>query len=365
MLASQSLVTPRVTMPHVWSEAQLLHEPAGEVWVGVRIPGTEVPERAAAIRDALDAAGAPRHEPLAVGPQALETVHDPDLIGYLESAWRDWVESGYLVEPGQDRVVPYVFALPGVAAPGRIPAAVSARAGAFAFDTMTLIGPGTFQAAVAAASCAHTAARLVVDGADAAYAGCRPPGHHAGRRFFGGSCYLNNAALAADAVTAGGARVAVIDIDAHHGNGTQEIFYERSDVLYASVHVDPGAGWFPHFAGFADEVGTGAGVGTNLNVPLAPGAADQEWLAAVAEVVAAVAEWNADRIVVSLGVDAAGEDPESPLDVTGDGYAAAGALVGSLGMGTVFVQEGGYRLDTLGELVVRALEGFERERGRP
>jgi acetoin utilization deacetylase AcuC-like enzyme len=150
----------------------------------------------------------------------------------------------------------------------------------------------------------------------------------------------------------------VIDIDAHHGNGTQAIFWEDPDVLVGSVHVDPGAGWFPHFLGFADETGGGA----NRNEPLAPGSGDGDWLAAVESLAAWAREGSAEALVVALGVDAAGGDPESPLEVTPAGFRAAGATLSALGLPTVLVQEGGYDLDTIGPLVREVLEGFEEGR---
>jgi len=153
-------------------------------------------------------------------------------------------------------------------------------------------------------------------------------------------------------------------VDAHHGNGTQSIFYARPDVYYGSVHVDPGAGWFPHYLGFADERGTGAGHGANRNIPLPPGAGDRPWLEAVERLCADAAAYGADAIVLSLGVDAAAADPESPLQVTADGYRAAGQLIGALGPVAV-VQEGGYDLGSLGEYVVAALTGVQAGAGFP
>jgi acetoin utilization deacetylase AcuC-like enzyme len=256
--------------------------------------------------------------------------------------------------------VPYVFPTPGLLGdlPMRSPAATHGRAGRFCYDTMTLIGPGSWEAIKAAADAALTAADLVAAGARTAYALCRPPGHHTTRSAYGGSCYLNNAAIAAQALRVSGAgRVAVIDIDAHHGNGTQAIFYDRPDVYYGSLHVDPDAGWFPHYAGYADECGTGAGEGANRNLPLAAGTRDDGWLPAVRSLCADVDRRGADAIVVSLGVDAAAADPESPLQVTADGYRAAGELIGALGP-VVAVQEGGYDLPTLGALVVATLTGL-------
>ena len=206
---------------------------------------------------------------------------------------------------------------------------------------------------------ARTAVDLVVSGAPAAYALTRPPGHHATRSAYGGSCYLNNAAIAAQALRdADFAKVAVVDIDAHHGNGTQAIFYERPDVFTASVHVDPGAGWFPHHVGFADETGRDAGQGANLNLPLAPGSGDKAWLCAIERAADAVTAFDATALVIALGVDAAVDDPESPLQVTVEGYRRAGGVLAALGLPTVVVQEGGYHLPTLGQLVGSALDGL-------
>jgi acetoin utilization deacetylase AcuC-like enzyme len=343
-----------VRIPVVWSDRHRLHEPGGEIWVGVRTPGTELPERAERIRAALEDAPV---VPAATQPDSgVLAIHDGELLDFLASAWSDWQAAGLDRDPGQDRVVPYIFPDPSLFSgfPAMRAAAISARAGQFAYDTMTLIGPGTWKAARAAVDTALTAAELVLGDERVAYALCRPPGHHATRSAFGGSCYLNNAAAAAARLRAEtGGRVAVIDIDAHHGNGTQAIFWDDPEVLVGSVHVDPGAGWFPHFLGFADETGGGA----NRNLPLAPGSGDEDWLSAVGE----LAEWarGAEALVVALGVDAAGGDPESPLEVTPAGFRAAGRTLGELGLPTVLVQEGGYDLDTIGPLVREVLEGFE------
>ena len=352
---------PISPFPAVWTERHRLHDPGGEVWLGVLIPGTEVIARGDLIRDALVAAGFEVVAPDEHDPGLLLRVHEPDLVEYLRTAYDAWVAAGYREDPGQDRVVPYVFPFPRAAAdrPFRLPRSPSARAGVYTTDTTTLIGPGTYPAALAAADVALTAAERVLAGAPAAYAACRPPGHHAGRAFFGGSCYLNNAALAAQRLRDGGVdRVAIVDLDAHHGNGTQDIFYDRVDVLYASVHVDPGAGWFPHFVGFADEAGRGPGLGANLNRPVAPHCGDRPWLEAVEALCAAVAAHSAAALVVSLGVDGAAGDPESPLDVSAEGFVEAGRALAALRLPTVWVQEGGYDLGRLGDLVVGTLSAF-------
>ncbi len=346
-------------MPVVWSEACLLHDPGGEIWVGVRTPAVETKARAEAIRAALLEAGARFVQAELHPDEALLAVHDPGLVEYLRTAWSEWEAAGLPGDPGQDRVVPYVFAHEGLGSELKAPAAVWAKPGYYAYDTMTLVGPGTWEAARAAVDAALTAVDLVLAGEPVAYACTRPPGHHVTRACFGGSCYLNSAAAAAAAL---GARVdgpvAVLDVDAHHGNGTQEIFRDSSDVLVGSVHVDPGAGWFPHFLGFADESDD-----ANRNLPLAPGCGDELWLEAVAELAAWARGRGAAGLVVALGVDAAAADPESPLQVSAAGFREAGRLLGALGVPTVVVQEGGYHLESLGTLVREALLGLEE--GRP
>jgi acetoin utilization deacetylase AcuC-like enzyme len=348
----------KLAMPVVWSDACLLHDPGGEIWVGVRTPGTETAARIKAIRTALLDADARLVEAMPHEDEALLEVHDPGLVEYLRTAWSDWDAAGLPADPGQDRVVPYVFAHPGLGAQLREPAAVWAKPGFYAYDTMTLVGPGTWEAARAAAEAALTAVDLVVAGEPFAYACTRPPGHHVTQAAFGGSCYLNNAAIAVASLQAMlDAPVAVLDVDAHHGNGTQEIFRGRSDVLTGSVHVDPGTGWFPHFLGFADESDE-----ANRNLLMAPGWGDEQWLDAVAELAAWAKSFGVSGLVVALGVDAAAADPESPLQVSAAGYREAGRLLGALAVPTVVVQEGGYDLDSLGPLVREALLGLEAGR---
>jgi acetoin utilization deacetylase AcuC-like enzyme len=309
-----------------------------------------VPARARAIRQALLDAGAQEVPVAAHDDSALLAVHDPALVEFLRTAWEEWSAA----DLPSGRVVPYIFAreeLTGGRPPAR-PTAVWARPGLFAYDTMTLIGPGTWEAARAAVDVALTAADLVAVGARLVYACTRPPGHHANRSLYGGSCYLNNTAIAATGLLERlGGPVVVVDLDAHHGNGTQELFIGRDDVLTTSVHVDPGAGWFPHFLGFLAENDD-----ANLNVPLAPGTGDDGWLAAVREAARFAAQGRA--LVVALGVDAAAGDPESPLEVTAAGYREAGRILGELGLPTVVVQEGGYDLATIGALVVETLTGI-------
>jgi acetoin utilization deacetylase AcuC-like enzyme len=351
-------------MPVVWSDDHRLHDSGGEIWVGVRTSATELAERADRILAALVDVGATRLQAEAHEDSALLAVHSRELLDFLAGAWAAWEQVGLLADPGQDRVVPYIFPVEGLMPDGvtaLMPAAVWARTGFFCFDTMTLIGPGTWEAARAAADVSLTGADLVLSGTSlVVYACCRPPGHHVTRSLFGGSCYLNNAAIAVQHLRDGGVdRVALIDIDAHHGNGAQSIFWERGDVFTTSVHVDPARGWFPHFLGLPGERGAGAGEGANLNLPLPPGAGDQLWLEAVGEAARSAHNRGAEALVVALGVDAAAADPESPLQVTAHGYREAGRILGSYGLPTVVVQEGGYDLAAIGGLVLAALEGLE------
>ena len=351
-----------LTLSIVWSETCLEHAPGAEIWLGVRMPDDELPERATIIRDALAAQGARVILAQAHPDEPLTAVHDPGLVEFLRDAYASWVDAGLTIDPGQDLVVPYLFsttAMLGAVTPHR-PTAIWARTGFYCFDTMTPIGEGTWQAARGAVDAALTAVDLVLSGAPLAYAITRPPGHHAGRGAYGGSCYLNNAAIAAQALRgAGTARVALVDIDAHHGNGAQDIFWERGDVLTTSVHVDPAAGWFPHVMGWPDETGAGHGEYANRNEVLAPGSGDREWLAALDRCLADVRTLGADAIVLALGVDAAAGDPNSPLIVTRDGYREAGRRIGALGIPIVAVQEGGYDLTTLGGLVTAVVTGLE------
>ena len=351
-----------LSIPLVWTDAHRLHAPETGIWVGVRIPADELPARAEAIREALVDAGAPVVAAEPHADDALVAVHDRELVEFLRGAWDAWQASGYPEDPGQDEVAGYIFPTQGLLAglDSRVPASLAARTGAYCYDTMTLVGAGTWEAARAAVDAALTAADLVLGGARAAYACCRPPGHHVTRGAFGGSCYLNTAAVTAQYLRDRGARrVAVLDVDAHHGNGAQAIFWEREDIFTTSVHVDPARGWFPHFLGFEDERGAGEGAGANLNVPLAPGSGDDVWLAAVERVVGSARAHSSDALVVPLGVDAAADDPNSPLEVSAAGFREAGRLLVGLGLPTVFVQEGGYVLETIGPLVRAALEGFE------
>jgi acetoin utilization deacetylase AcuC-like enzyme len=261
-----------------------------------------------------------------------------------------------------------------------------AAPGYYCFDMSAPIVAGTYAAARAAADAALTGAALLLEGQRAAYALCRPPGHHAGRDMCGGYCYLNNAAIAAEhlattdhrpptadkadtqhairntrhgsRVTHHASRVAILDIDYHHGNGTQQIFYERGDVLFVSIHADP-ARQYPYFAGYADERGAGEGLGANLNISLRANVADERYLAALDEALAAVRAFDPRFLVVSAGFDTYGGDPIADFALSSAAYPRIGRRIAELGLPTLIVQEGGYAVDALGQNAVGFLRGFE------
>lgn len=352
-----------MTLTAVWSEGAFLHDPDGEVWIGLPLEGDETPPRAAAMKRAIDGAGIPVTKPNEYPDTAITAVHDPGMLAYLRTAHDEWLEAGYAAEHGQERVVAYAFRHPGAFGhTGRLqPASRAARAGVYCLDTCTTLGPGSYRGIRYAVDAALTAADLVLAGAGNAYAAIRPPGHHAGTDYFGGSCYLNNAAIVSRYLSdAGVGRVGIVDIDAHHGNGTQQVFYDRSDVVYTSLHIDPGAGWYPHWSGFAEETGTGAGAGFNRNLPLRPGDGDREFVAGVEALADLVADRRCTALVVSLGVDAGTTDQNSPLRVSTDGFAEAAAVLAALALPTVLVQEGGYDLPSLQADLTAILSRFSR-----
>ena len=243
------------------------------------------------------------------------------------------------------------------------PEDIEGKIGHFALAAETVISPGTWQAAQAAANCALSAARAVRDGERAAFALCRPPGHHAAADLFGGYCFLNNAAIAAqDLLDSGMKKIAVLDIDFHHGNGAQDIFYRRNDVFFASLHGDPALA-FPHFLGRADETGEGDGEGFNLNFPMPPGTPFPEWRKALDAALERIAAFAPDALVVSLGVDAFCRDPISFFKLESDDFSAAGAAVAELNLPTVFAMEGGYAIAEIGVNTANVLCGFAEKSG--
>ncbi len=295
-------------------------------------------------------------EPKEAGRAVIDKVHDPAMVTYLEGAFRSWSAAS-----GFDVAIPDVFLHPGLRTgmtPAAEPASALAALGYWCFETTTPIVAGTYAAARGAVDCAVTATDEVLAGGRSAYGLCRPPGHHAATAVFGGYCFFNNAAIAAQhALDAGAARVCVLDVDYHHGNGTQQIFYERPEVLYASLHGDPCRA-YPYFLGHADETGAGSGSGTNMNVPLAIGTDDADYLAALERALDVIDGFSPELLVVSLGLDLYGGDPLGDFAVTTDGIAAIGAAIYARGFPTVVLQEGGYAVDELGVNALAFLETF-------
>jgi acetoin utilization deacetylase AcuC-like enzyme len=287
---------------------------------------------------------------------ALAQIHDPRYLEFLEHAWRDWVA----LDPANAErdALPSVWPAPGMRF-DVLPENFAARLGLFSFDAGTPLTAGSWAAARGGAACAIDAARTVSGGhVRAAFALSRPPGHHAGADFFGGYCFLNNAALAAQTLRDGGAqRVAVLDIDYHHGNGTQSIFYARPDVLTVSIHGDPRTE-YPFFLGHADERGAGAGDGFNLNLPLPRGTGFTRWREALRDGLNAVRALGAQALVVALGVDTFAGDPISGFELRSADYLQVGQDIASARLPTVFTFEGGYAVAEVGINTVNVLEGF-------
>jgi acetoin utilization deacetylase AcuC-like enzyme len=294
----------------------------------------------------------------AVLAAALAQIHSARYLQFLEHAWHDWVA----LDPdnaGRD-ALPSVWPAPGMRV-DLLPENFAARLGIFSFDAGTPLMSGSWAAARRGAACAIDAATEVASGrTPSAFALSRPPGHHAGADFMGGYCFLNNAALAAQTLRNDGAeRVAILDVDYHHGNGTQAIFYERADVLTVSVHGDPKTE-YPYFLGHADERGIAEGHGFNLNLPLPRGTTFSTWRAALQRGLDAVRSFGADALVVSLGVDTYEGDPISGFQLRSADYTTVGCDIATAKLPTVFVFEGGYAVEEIGVNTVNVLEGFGR-----
>ena len=327
------------------------HAPRFFLQRGTVRPNFEIPRRAEVLLEAAREAGLEAIVPPPATVASLAAVHTHPYLEFLCDGHRAWSEQP---EPGPEIDANIHPSAEMLAQGGRPGAGIVARAGWFTADTACPIGAGTWEAAIASAGCALAAVEEVAAGRHA-YALCRPPGHHAYAARAGGHCYINNAALAAEHLRRqGAARVAMLDIDSHHGNGSQGIFWERGDVFFASVHGDPDF-YYPWYVGRAQERGAGAGEGANLNMPLARGSGDAAWLAAIDAGLDAIRAFRPDALVVSLGFDASETEPLGFLAVTAEGFARAGERIGALGMPAALVQEGGYNTETIGMLLARFL----------
>ena len=331
-------------MKIVFDEVSAAHDPGFEFRdTGEIVPHPECPERFHRIRAALNAAGLTDSSgPDPVSARGLAgLLQDPGLIDYLETAWRGsarFADSFALLRP-------------------RRPVRGRGARGYYCCDAQTPVAEWTWAAASASVAAAVTAVRLAAEGGSAAYALCRPPGHHAGRATFGGYCYLNNAAAAAQYAVERGLRPSIIDVDFHHGNGTQELFYRRGDVRFLSLHADP-AWAYPFYAGFADERGEGLGAGANLNIPLPRECTEARYLSALENGLEFAAGGGTDLLIVSLGTDAYRDDPIGGLGLSVESFGKIGALIGSAGKPTAVIQEGGYHIETIGDCVTGFLRGI-------
>ena len=338
-----------------------LHDPPHELDKGrIVSPVWERAARYDAIAAAVAEAGLPtvaaRHHHQGGG--FWTQVHDPELVEWLRTGWQAWRSAG-----GPPTMIPDTFAHRAWPGTTRRPTSPIGVAGWWLTDTATPVVTGSWDAARAAVDAALTAVDLVATGeAASAHALTRPPGHHAGRDYLGGFCLVNHAAIAATALRrATGGRVAIIDVDFHHGNGTQEVFWEDGEVFYASLHADP-AHSYPWCSGYAEETGAGAGAGTTRNVPLPRDTDDAAYLTALDRTLEAVAAHEPAAVLLSLGTDTAATDPVGGLALSPDAFPRIGAAIASLGLPTVSVQEGGYDLDRVGRDTVGLLSAFNPTR---
>ena len=323
----------------------------------------ESPSRADFVQAELVARGHEVREPDVDSAAVLRQVHSARYLAFLESAWAQWVA----VDAGNAARQPFPSVWPVRTLRSDVePQNFTAKLGLYSMDNGTPMVAGTWAAAKAGADAAASAAVLVSgeSGIKTAFCATRPPGHHAGADFMGGYCFLNNAAVAAQTLLnqykfkQGNAKVAILDVDYHHGNGTQSIFYDRADVLFVSIHGDPRTE-YPFYLGHADEIGEGAGRGFNLNLPLPAGSSKAVWFAALGAACEKIKEFGADALVVSLGLDTFEDDPISTFALKSNDFIELGAVLKQLGLPTVFILEGGYAAKELGVNAGNVLAGFE------
>ncbi|QIE44484.1 histone deacetylase family protein [Pseudohalocynthiibacter aestuariivivens] len=334
-----------------WSPNQTKHQGARFLKAGVLRQSPETPNRANLILNALCEPEFTISEPVDLGLAPLRRTHPIEYLDFLQTIHARWV-----AEFGTNAAI-----LPNVMAGGKsshVPVGTVGALGFYVNDLAAEIRDGTWSAVYASAQCAANAAQMVTTSDDAAYALCRPPGHHAAAALAMGFCFLNNAAIAAEELRQRYAKVAIVDIDVHHGNGTQDIFYDRADVLTASMHSDPSS-YYPFHTGYEDECGVGAGEGFNTNVCFAADADDGGFLSAFEKIADAVEVFQPDAVVIALGLDALRSDPHGGHSITPDGYVALARLIRDWSLPTVFVQEGGYESEELGPTVSRFLREFE------
>jgi acetoin utilization deacetylase AcuC-like enzyme len=336
-----------------YSDQHTLHNPPFELFDGGQhMPYLENPERMERILSALkNREWAHILEPDDFGLEPVLAVHDADYVDFLRTAYEEWTQVKTSYE--KKALLPATFPARGWS---HRPKSILGRAGYYMFDLSAPITEGTYTAALASANCALSGAKAIRQGQRSAFALCRPPGHHAGKSFCGGYCYLNNAAIAANWLSTAG-KVAILDIDYHAGNGTQDIFYQRDDVLTISIHADPD-GEYPAFCGYADETGAGQGSGRHRNFPLPPGTQDNRYLSFLGEALNLIQSYRPAFLVLSAGMDLYAGDPLGEFKVSREGIREIGARVAVLQLPTLIVMEGGYNNAALGDNITTLLENF-------
>lgn len=340
-------------MKTVFSDLQLAHAPLQEISDGELKPAVEIPSRAEYVLNAAKARNLGEIiAPESFAMRCLHRVHAPHYVSFLENFWGKWTDAGRTKE-----AFPFVWPIRSLRQDVEIEH-IDGLLGRYSMDAGTPLGEYTYAAARASADTALTAAKLVLDGEPSAFALCRPPGHHAGFDFFGGYCFFNNAAVAAQYLRDGGMnRIAILDVDYHHGNGTQALFYDRPDVLFLSIHADPKVE-YPYFLGFADETGEHAGTGFTRNWPLPHGTDWESYVPALEEACRWLLVYKPDAMIVSLGLDCFEKDPIAGFRFKSDDFFLLGQRLAKVGVPTLFVLEGGYAVDELGTNCVNVLEGF-------
>ena len=336
-----------------YSDTHYQHNPPFELFEGgVRMPYLENPERMERILSALkDQNWVEILDPIDFGLDPILAVHDADYVDFLRTAYQEWIQEETDYE--KTALLPATFPPRGCS---HRPKSLLGRAGYHMFDLSVPIMKETYHAALGSANCALSGAKAIAEGEHAAFALCRPPGHHAGRSFCGGYCYFNNASIAADWLSKMG-KVAILDIDYHAGNGTQDIFYERGDVLTISIHADPDSE-YPAFCGYADETGAGKGSGLHRNFPLPAGTDDKQYLSALEKATLLIQSFIPEYLVLSAGMDLYSGDPLGKFKVTRDGIHQIGTRIAKLGLPTLIVMEGGYNNAALGENIAALLGEF-------
>lgn len=328
---------------------QLLHHPRSYFSRGQMRTPQEVPERVQRLLQAVNALGFTVKQPEDAGLDPIAAVHTKEYLAFLEHAHKRWKE---VPADWGEEVMSNIFVREPNALRG-----ILAEAAKYLADGSCPVGASTWRSAYWSAQSAAAAAEAVLAGEKSTYALCRPPGHHARIDAAGGFCYLNNAAVAAQVLRKQHAKVVVLDPDMHHGQGVQDIFYERDDVLYISIHGDP-TNFYPGVAGFEDETGEGAGKGYNLNLPMPHGSSEAVFFQQLDRAVAAIKDFGADALVFAIGFDIYKGDPQSMIDFSAEGFGRMGQIIKALNLPTVVVQEGGYDIETLNDNAQRFFNGF-------